>query len=806
MEREVGPLSPLETTIIHLVGTKGTSFHLPLTERQYEHFKGAESLGPVEGSTFAERLVELFQLVKEHGIYYPLFPPTGTQRKSVFESDSKVEEGRATGIPATIRVYTLGVFRLERRSGSEWLTVTDPEWNQHWVHVLLEYLLSVTGRRAGREQIGDAIWPDLGIEHAGKRLDRAEQGLLQVFEPLRDELAPSSYLFTESGMLLLAGQQYLWVDADAFEFLLAQARSSNDRIDKEGLLEEALALYRGDFLPEEHTLEVTLERRGHLVRHFKGILLEIATLRIQREALSEAVDPLRKLLSMDPTHEAAVQLLLRVHTQLGQRGEALRVYKRLATALQQEYAMNPLPDTRSLYEAIRSGAWTPSERAYDTTSATGGERMPLNEGEDTGATSVRPLAPDMLIGRSNRRPLIGRSQELESIFTLLSAIEHSVKEKLSSRRASHSSLSFDAQRVPQCVLLQGEKGVGKTRVAEEVAHEAQKRGWSVLWSRTHMQGVNTSCQIWIEALRQVFSQYAWLREEVSKEPLVYQPLSTLLPELHDVVPKVDFPVPMRAEQEQLHVREATRMLLARITKDTPLLIVLDDLQWADSGSCELLAYLVRHIYGQPILFVGTYCEHELPPEHALRLMLIDLQRDHAVETISLELLNSEQIESLVIQTALEAVSESMKRQIQKYASGNPYLAEELTRHFAARDAGTLLPEGIRAMFDLRTAQLSGECQTLLSTASALGDTFEFASICALAASSSDDIDDDHVLTLLEEALHAGILSEEITGSRAYYHFRQVIFVSYLFENLSTARRTYLQTRIADGAQQGEGTR
>src|SRR5207249_422675 len=113
------------------------------------------------------------------------------------------------------------------------------------------------------------------------------------------------------------------------------------------------ALYGGDFLPEEKRVEWTLARREALQRTWIGLLLDLADLRINREALPAAIEPLDRLLSVDPTNEAAVQRLISLLAQQGRRGEALQAYKRLAAMLHQEYGIAPLPETRSLYEAVR---------------------------------------------------------------------------------------------------------------------------------------------------------------------------------------------------------------------------------------------------------------------------------------------------------------------------------------------------------------------------------------------------------------------------------------------------------------------
>src|SRR5579883_2346983 len=215
---------------------------------------------------------------------------------------------------STIRIYVLGQFRLERRDPHDpldWQTVTDASWQHQRVRALLGCLVSVGNCKLGREQIMEALWPDLDTETAGSRLDRAVYSLRQLFEPTRSRLAASTLLMTEREMLVLAEQPQIWIDADAFEHLLIQARASEDPGEKERLFKEAATLYGGDFLPEEQKNEWTRTRREALQRSWVGLLLELSDLYIERDALNNAIDPLDKLLSVDPTNEAAVQRLIR---------------------------------------------------------------------------------------------------------------------------------------------------------------------------------------------------------------------------------------------------------------------------------------------------------------------------------------------------------------------------------------------------------------------------------------------------------------------------------------------------------------
>jgi len=726
-----------------------------------------------------------------------------------------------------IRIYTLGQFRLERRTETEWQTVTDAVWQQQRVRLLLGCLLSNTSRKLGREQLTTTLWPDiLDSDAASSRLDRAVHSLRQILDPARGKLATSPLLLTERDMLTLADQQLIWTDADAFEHFITLARATDNPTEKERLLEEASTLYSGDFLPEERKAEVTLARRASLSRSLTALLIELAELRIKRDALTGAIEPLNSLLSLDPTNEAAVQILMRVLAQLGRRGEALRAYKRLTTVLQQEHQIAPLPATRSLYEAVRaiptrnrevgtdSSRPSPTTRTREVGTDVSRPLPTTPSSQDTanlsspsqqshspqGRDESVPTMPAPQIGRTHQSPLVGRVQELKDLQTLLGTTEQAAKFKLPGQRKHATSLALDTQRTPQCMILMGEVGIGKTRLAEEIGREARTRGWLVAWSRVYAQEGGIPYRLWIEVLRKALTNGMVQRQEIAKRPLVYQPLNALLPELHTLLPQVEFPTQMLAEQEQLRLWEAARELLSNVAEGTPLLIVLDDLQWSDDSSCELLAYLARRVYGHPIVIVGTCRDNELPTNHALRPLLTDLQRERVVETVALQPLSDTYIGELVTQIAqptLQLAEPTIER-IQDRAAGNPFFAEELTRGVSIQSEAVPLPESITAVLDLRLSRLSKACQSLLHKAAVLGGSFEFPLIQAMeATSASAEVDEDAILDLLEEALQSGMLTEEGVGTRITYLFWHPLLVSHLYEGLSAARRASLHRKAAD---------
>ena len=718
-------------------------------------------------------------------------PELQAQATGVAEESSEAHAPEAAS--AMVRLYVLGQFTLERHNGQRWQAVTDASMQHQRVRSLLTCLISSPGRKLGREQVIELLWPDLDFDTASHRLDKAVHSLRQLFEPGRSRPATTGLLLTEHSTIMLADQAQVWVDADAFEALLARARATDDPGQAEQLLEEAMLLYAGDYLPEERQVEWTQTRRESLQRGWIGLLLELADLRIAREAVAGAIDTLDRLLAIDPTNEAAVQRLILLLAQAGRRAEAMRIYQRFAALLKQEYKMAPLQETRTLYEAAQRGN-------SDALALAAGPKLPATPAAHDGQPLEPEARPAMQVGRSNQSPLVGRDTELAALRQILLDTEQARRMKLAGQKKSVSSPALESGRRVQCVLLMGEVGIGKTRLAEEMGREASRRGWTVTWTRAYIQETSIPYRMWTETLRKAMTRGLWQRQEIARRPLIYQALRALLPELEDLLPPPDLSA-VSPEQEQLRLWEAARALLATISESAPLLIVLDDLQWADSSSCELLAYLVRQLRQQPVVIVGTCRDIELPPAHPLRSVLNDLQREQSIETLTVQPLTDEQIRALI-----SPLPEVVTRHIQQRAAGNPFFAEELARNVSdspALASGTSdsldlpaeLPDTIAAVLDLRLGRISSDCQRLLVRAAVLGGSFEFSVLGALE-SGPTATDEDTLLDLLEEALQAGMLSEEGSGTRITYHFWHPLLVSHLYDGLSAGRRASLHRRAA----------
>jgi predicted ATPase len=418
--------------------------------------------------------------------------------------------------------------------------------------------------------------------------------------------------------------------------------------------------------------------------------------------------------------------------------------------------------------------------------------------------------------------MVGREHELQLLQHVLSATERYVP--ISSGGQQHAMQSavqaLEAQH-PQCMVLMGEGGIGKTRLAEEAAREAQRRGWAVVWSYMYAQESGIPYRLWTEALRRIIIQDLWQEQDLRSHPQIYEPLKALIPEIDERMnwkngKANDDASGFYGYAEQVLLWEAVYELLTTISTRTPLVVVLDDVQWADTSSCELAGYLVRRLQDHPIVLLMTCRENELVSNHPLRSLLAHMQREHVVEALHLNPLTDAQVGELV-----GHLPQDLVQHIQTQAAGNPFFAEELAHSFRIAGASSMesdeaklqsppevLPATVTAALHQRLNKLSEKCRQLLSKASVLGGPFGFQLLSIMEAGDTS-ADEDILFDLLEEALRSGVLTEEGSGAHVTYHFWHPLLAGFLYNQLSSTRRARLHRRAAEAFQQvyatNEGT-
>lgn len=759
-------------------------------------------------------------------------------QQGAFEDEGengKIETHASTQQPA-IRVYMLGLFRVERKHEGEWKQVDDPIWRRRRARALLACLLSHPGRRLGREQVMELLWPDLEIEVASNRLNGAVHELRQILEPDIARPATSSMLRLERDVLELADGGQIWVDAEAFEQRLKEANALTDPAQIEEVLEEAASLYVGNYLMDEMYSEWAAPRRDGLQRSWVGLMLKLANVQVERGMFANAIETLEALHATDRTNETGLQRMMLLLTQLDRRGEALQLYRKHVAYMQREHESEPLPETRKLYETLHQGH-TPTTFVIKPPPAPPASPParpvePAPVAPPTLPPSAMPeitfSRPVLQLGRHLKSPLVGRKRELDIMQQLLLSIE-----EIQSARAMDAELvqrlpaapDIVAPKRPHFLVLMGEPGIGKTRLAEELSIEAYTHGWSVVWSRAYEQEGTIPYRPWIELLRTLLRGVSAQLEAINASEHHPHPLQLRLERLGALLPDLAIypPAPSHSsEQERLRLWEATLGLLESLSRARPLLLVLDDMHWIDDSSIELLIYLTHHLQDQRVLLAGTCRDIELGPVHKLRTLIYDLRREQMVISLPIQPLTESQIGTLVAH-----LPENLVQSVQTQASGNPFFAEELARSIAGDDdeihallpaasndpasrqytsrsssrqrggqearSQRLLPEAIAAVLERRLSRLNNECQTLLGKAAVLGGSFELRQLLLMTGEQFEDAAYD----LLEEATGAGLLNEEGTGAHITYHFSHPLIVSHLYERLSAARRAQLHRKAAD---------
>jgi len=396
---------------------------------------------------------------------------------------------------------------------------------------------------------------------------------------------------------------------------------------------------------------------------------------------------------------------------------------------------------------------------------------------DAGASSV--------LSGTERTPYVGRVRERAR---LLQAVEHT--------RAGTGAL----------MLIVGEAGVGKSRLVEETAAEARRLGFRVLIGHcVDQQGAppylptiehieDAARQISPRALRRALGDNA---PEIAK----------LMPELRLRYPDIPDPVTLPPEQERRYLLHGVSEFVERNARARPLLLVFEDLHWADESTLLLVQHLAPRLREIPALVVGTYRDTGLQPGRPLAGVLPGLLRQRLAEEILLRRMSEEGVAAILEGRAGSTPPAELAALVFSETEGNPFFVEEVFRHL--HEAGKLfdadgrwrsglkisdtdVPRSVSLVIGQRLERVSADCRRILTIAALAGKTFHFDLL-----SSFQGVDEDNLLDALEEAVGATLIMDISTGREARYAFVHEQIRQTLLSLLSTARRQRLHLRLAD---------
>jgi hypothetical protein len=518
--------------------------------------------------------------------------------------------------------------------------------------------------------------------------------------------------------------------------------------------------------------------------------VEVARLEEQRLAALEArieadlqtgghtklVGELRHLVAVNPTRERlAAQLMLALY-RCGRQGDALEVYARTRAYLSGELGLEPGRALKALQREILRQA--PSLEL---------QRTGAGEREFSVGDAQRPFPlPSVLLAGAGG-PFVGRAVELEALEGVYAR-----------------AVAGDRRLLFVC----GEPGIGKTRLAAQFASRAHADGAVVLYGRCDEEGLLAQ-QPFVEALRHYVGACP-LQALAGGLQTVSGELRRIVPALADRIP--DLPEPLAGDPGGARSRlfEAVSALLCEAAQRTPVLLVLEDLHWADRATLLLLKYLVRHPRQARMMVLGTYRETELDIDHPLCATIAELGRERLLERRALAALDAAAVSQLVAMHAGDEASPELHQVVYDRSAGNAFFVVEMLRHLTESGAiddthaepktgapanRLAVPEHVKDVIAQRLARLGHDTSRLLTAASVCGREFELDVLQRLS-----DLDEDQLVDALDTAVRARVI-EEVTGATGRHTFSHALIRDTLYGALTATRRALLHRRAGAALEQ-----
>jgi predicted ATPase/DNA-binding SARP family transcriptional activator len=639
---------------------------------------------------------------------------------------------------------------------------------------LLTYLV-ISGEGQTRDGLAAFFWPDYTQSNARAALRR-------TLSVLNKALGDASLLASRERIEL--DQKYpVWCDHQEFLGLLDSCAQHGHPIGEVcaqciSPLEHAVALYRGDFmagfsLRDSVSFDDWQFFEGEALRQkLSGALERLVYASSTRAEFDRALEHARRWLALDPLREEAHRQIMLCYAWAGQRNAALHQYQECERILLHELGVAPLPETSRLYQEIKANRLPEIPKLW---SSIAGQ-----------AAVAQPVAARVQFAAGENSKLVGRITEWQALQSAIQA-------------AADGNGGF--------IALLGEAGIGKTRLGREFAAYGRQQGSIVLWASCFQGEANLAYAPFLEIFRSGLQSPGAQDRLRSMVPQQLGEAARLLPELGNLVGEVRLHEVNDSPGAQTRFLEALRQVFLALTHGPMAgVVILDDLQWADEASLDLLTYIVRRLRDKPVLLLGAWRPENSPVVGRLDALLAEAQRNGIGLYLPLSRLTAADIaEWLAVgyqagQDRLQSWSERLFME----TDGSPFLLVEYLKSIAGElpDLQTLdwsLPASVRELLHWRLSGLDETSQQVLQAAAAIGRSFDYQTLSAAGGRSEEE-----TVTALETLIRRGVIQEAQTGPRRAtaddlhtlrYDFDLDKERMLVYEETSLARRRLLHRRI-----------
>jgi DNA-binding SARP family transcriptional activator/Tfp pilus assembly protein PilF len=670
-----------------------------------------------------------------------------------------------------IRISTFGALQVQR---GDYL-VSEADWHTRQARQLLKILLTERPRALSADRLIEILWPNSTPAAAATTLRSAINALRNVLEPERPNRAPSRYILTQAPGYAFHLHPDIWLDVELFQKELELSRQAHTHAERILHLRQALALYVDDYLTSDPYADWVRVERERLQELYFGAVLQLAELQAATGQHEEAIAATRQLLARDPVRETAYQALMRFQAATGDSAAALLTFERCRNLLSEELGADPSPATQLLHQRILNGdIEAPGPRpsySLPPVTATHWPQVVLLPHHDD-ATSP---------------PFVGHSAELAQL-----------------------QADFDRARRGQgrLILLEGEAGIGKSRLAHQLLLHAAAAEASIIGGVCSALEQNMPFAPLVDLLDRYFQKLA-PTDLATLPAATLSQIAQLLPALRDRAPELDAPPQfstLDAAEHRLRLIEALANIFSALAQRRPHLLFLDDLQWVDRETLSVLRRLAQRANELPLLILLAHRPEQRSEHPELDLFHRALRHDQIGTLLPVPPLTAADVRQLIDAQADSLPPDLLQNldqtagDLHKITGGNALFVAEILHERRtvaqgayAGSAGVAIyqSERIQAIILARTKALPAAAQSLLQLAAVIARPF---SLDLLEAAAHED-----PLAPLDSLLQAHLLVELPNARLAFAHelVRQVIYADI---NPLQRRRLHLQIAQALEAQ------